>query len=191
MPQTAKTQMTTRFPSMNRNALIRVAAICTMASVTVPAAALELNLQTPAPVIHLAENLDEKDGLGWCIDTLGRGFSNDLQVHSCKPQGGDVQFAFEAETGAIRSVAFPEYCATHRPDAGPTDFGLVSCSADDPAQRFTYDTETGALSPAGMPTQCLAAGAASKSAGPFMSRDLLLSECDATEAALRRWVIRN
>ena len=26
-------------------------------------------LQTPEPAIYLADNLDEKDNLGWCIDT--------------------------------------------------------------------------------------------------------------------------
>jgi hypothetical protein len=33
---------------------------------------IELNsqvVQTPAPLIHLADNLDEPDKLGWCIDT--------------------------------------------------------------------------------------------------------------------------
>ncbi len=150
-----------------------------------------LALQTPSPVIHLAENLDEKDGLGWCIDTLGRGFSNNLQVHSCKPRGGDVQFAFTPETGEIRSVAFPDYCAVHRPDGEPTDFGLVPCDAGDPAQRFAFDAESGALSPAAAPDQCLTAGAASRSAGPFMSRELLLAECNATNPALRHWVILN
>ncbi|MEP3045222.1 MAG: hypothetical protein ABJL55_04815 [Roseibium sp.] len=39
-------------------------------------------LQTPAPVIFLADNMDEKDDLGWCIDTLGRGFGERLQTHS-------------------------------------------------------------------------------------------------------------
>ncbi|MFD0980078.1 ricin-type beta-trefoil lectin domain protein [Tropicimonas aquimaris] len=148
------------------------------------------NLRTPAPVIHLAENLDEKDGLGWCLDTLGRGFSTSLQVHSCKPQGGDVQFSFEPETGAIRSVAFPDHCAV-RQEAGPTNLGLAPCDADDPDQRFAFDADTGALSAADAPDQCLSAGEASRSAGPFMSRELLLTDCTATDPALRRWVIRH
>ena len=54
-------------------------------------------LQTPEPVIYLADNIDEQDALGWCIDTLGRGWSEQLQTHSCKPQGGDVQFAYDSE----------------------------------------------------------------------------------------------
>lgn len=150
-----------------------------------------LSLKTPAPVIHLASNLDEKDGLGWCIDTLGRGFATDLQTHSCKPQGGDVQFDFNAETGAIRSVAYPDYCVTLRPDGVPTDFGLATCAEGDPSQRFSYDAGTGALTPADTPGQCITAGAASRSAGPFMSRELVLAECATTDPELRRWVVKN
>ena len=56
------------------------------------------SLQTPTPVIYLADNLDENDNLGWCIDTVGRGFADSLHAHSCKPNGGDVQFAYSAET---------------------------------------------------------------------------------------------
>ena len=56
-------------------------------------------LQTPAPVIYLADNLDEQDKLGWCIDTVGRGLFDRLHAHSCKPHGGDVQFKFDAASG--------------------------------------------------------------------------------------------
>lgn len=148
------------------------------------------DLRTPPPVIHLADNLDEKDGLCWCIDTLGRGFSEDLQVHSCKPQGGDVQFSFLAETGSIRSVAYPGYCVTLRMQAEPTRFGLADCNADDPAQGFAYDAESGALNPVDAPDLCLAAGEVSRTAGPFMSRDLVLADCSETDPALWRWVVR-
>ncbi len=33
-------------------------------------------IQTEGPIIHLADNLDEPDQLGWCIDTEGRDFSD-------------------------------------------------------------------------------------------------------------------
>ena len=52
------------------------------------------DMKSPTPVIHLADNLDEADNLGWCIDTFGRGLSDRLNAHSCKPQGGDVQFRY-------------------------------------------------------------------------------------------------
>ena len=48
--------------------------------------ASEANIKTPSPVIHLKDNLDETDGLGWCIDTVGRGYAETLHAHSCKPQ---------------------------------------------------------------------------------------------------------
>lgn len=50
--------------------------------VSVSAVAAPPELQTPEPVIYLADNIDEKDALGWCIDTLGRGWSEQLQTHS-------------------------------------------------------------------------------------------------------------
>ena len=50
------------------------------------------NILTPAPVIYLADNLDEQDQLGWCIDTKGRGFSDRLHAHSCKQRGVTYNF---------------------------------------------------------------------------------------------------
>lgn len=69
-----------------------VASLSVLALLTAPALADTPELRTPPPVIYLSDNLDEVDRLGWCIDTRGRGFSEHLQAHSCKPQGGDVQF---------------------------------------------------------------------------------------------------
>ena len=53
-----------------------------------PAYAAPPDVKTPTPMIYLADNLDEKDGLEWCIDTVGRGLSDRLHAHSCKPRGG-------------------------------------------------------------------------------------------------------
>jgi len=170
---------------------IAVSALSLACAHSLTAAAQAPDLRTPAPVIHLADNLEEKDGLGWCIDTLGRGFATDLQTHSCKPQGGDVQFSFEPETGAIRSVAFPEYCVTLRPDGVPTDFGLETCDDASASQQFAYDAEAGSLTPANASDRCMSAGAANRSAGPFMSRDLVLADCTSTDPDLRRWIIKN
>ena len=69
------------------------------------------DLQSPEPIIYLADNLDEQDRLGYCIDTDGKGFSNTLQVHSCKPNGDDVLFYYDAETEQICSATYPGYCA--------------------------------------------------------------------------------
>ncbi|MCF2904258.1 RICIN domain-containing protein [Octadecabacter sp. CECT 8868] len=147
-------------------------------------------MQTPAPVIYLADNLDEADSLGWCIDTLGRGFAEELQAHSCNPQGGDVQFTLLEDSGLIRSVEYPDYCAEVL-QGREAQFGLTICDAENPSQQFRYDRETLALSPANDETLCMSVGSASRSAGPFMSRDLLLEGCADIDPDLRAWIIVN
>ena len=52
-----------------------------MCALPISANALPPELQTAAPVIYLADNLDERSNLGWCIDTVGRGFGDQLQAH--------------------------------------------------------------------------------------------------------------
>lgn len=143
-------------------------------------------LQTPSPVIYLADNLDEKDNLGWCIDTLGRGLSVKLQAHSCKPNGGDVQFRFDSLTGRINSVVFKELCASY---SGSLPLDLVECS-DTAAQEFSYDEATGTIRPARDPEDCLVVGSESRSAGPYMSRNLDIKRCNETDDLLKTWVIK-
>jgi len=159
--------------------------------VTLSANAATPELQTPAPVIYLADNIDEKDELGWCIDTLGRGWSEQLQTHSCKPQGGDVQFSYDKETRQIASVEFPGKCATlHETAAAGVSFDLLDCSSTSAAQLFIYNAETLEFMPEGDRSLCIAAGAESRSAGPFMSRDLELAPCASTDAKLKQWVVK-
>ena len=159
--------------------------------VTLSANAATPELQTPAPVIYLADNIDEKDELGWCIDTLGRGWSEQLQTHSCKPQGGDVQFSYNKETRQIASVEFPGKCATlHETAAAGVSFDLLDCSSTSAAQLFIYNAETLEFMPEGDRSLCIAAGAESRSAGPFMSRDLELAPCASTDAKLKQWVVK-
>lgn len=150
--------------------------------------AAEPEIKTPSPVIYLAQNLDEKDNLGWCIDTLGRGFAERLQAHSCKPRGGDVQFQFDDQTGLIRSVEFNDFCMVNRPDA-KTIFGLENCNSDLPEQRFSYDSVSQEIKPSNEPESCVVVGEQSRSAGPFMSRVLLLADCEKTDLAFKQWVI--
>lgn len=146
------------------------------------------DIQTPSPVIYLADNLDEADNLGWCIDTLGRGFAEKIQAHSCKPRGGDVQFSFDLSTGQIQSVEFPAYCMEYLGSMQPP-FGLIECNATKVAQRYSYDSDRQTLMLADDPSQCVVIGETSRSAGPFMSRDLLLASCDETPALYRTWII--
>ena len=149
------------------------------------------DLQTPAPVIYLADNLDERDKLGWCIDTVGRGFGERLHAHSCKPRGGDVQFRYDKDARRIASATYAGKCATlTAPAAAGVSLGLVDCSKDSAAQDFEYDGGTMEFRPGGDGALCLAAGAASRSAGPFMSRNLELAPCASTDAALKQWRIK-
>ena len=149
------------------------------------------DLQTPAPVIYLADNLDEQDKLGWCIDTVGRGLSDRLHAHSCKPHGGDVQFEFDTVSGQLRSATFDGKCANMQTVAAPgVKFGLVTCNVSAENQRFTYDAAKIRFSPKGDARLCLAVGNSSRTAGPFMSRELLLTNCAGTDAKLLTWRIK-
>lgn len=148
-----------------------------------------VQIKTPAPVIHLADNLDEADSLGWCIDTVGRGFADMLHAHSCKPQGGDVQFRFDAASGAVRSVAFDGKCMQVGEKGAATDFALLDCDSANAAQQFMIDKESGTIRPQGRSQSCVAVGEESRSAGPFLSRDLILAPCVTLADSHRRWVI--
>ena len=149
------------------------------------------DLKTPAPVIYLADNLDEQDGLGWCIDTRGRGFSDRLHAHSCKPRGGDVQFRYDEAARRIASATFRGKCAALlKPAAAGVTLGLLDCAKDAEGQVFDYDAASMEFRPGADPTLCLAAGAAGRSAGPFMSRDLALAPCASTGAKFKQWRIK-
>lgn len=155
-----------------------------------PALAADPDLKTPSPVIYLADNLDEKDNLGWCIDTVGRGLSDRLHAHSCKPRGGDVQFKFDAQTGQIQSATFDGLCAELLETAtNGVKLGLLDCK-DSALQAFTFDAASGEFKPKTDAELCLIVAASSRSAGPFMSRDLQLGECAQTEPKFKRWVIK-
>lgn len=155
------------------------------------ASAAPPDLRTPAPVIYLADNLDEADELGWCIDTIGRGLSDRLHAHSCKPRGGDVQFRFAETTGQIVSVAFEGKCmANLHPEDSSEPLGLVDCDAAARAQGFIYDSGTMTIRPSGDETRCLSVSADSRSAGPFMARDLRFSECSDAHMRFQQWNVR-
>ncbi len=149
------------------------------------------DLRTPAPVIYLTDNLDEQDRLGWCIDTVGRGFGERLHAHSCKPRGGDVQFRYEKASRRIASATFSGKCATLLAlAAAGVSLGLVDCAKDVPGQVFDYDTRAMEFRPGADRTLCLVVGASARSAGPYMSRSLVLAPCASTEAKFRQWRIK-
>ena len=85
---------------------------------------------------------------------------------------GEVRRAFEA------------------PAAAGVTLGLLDCAKNATGQAFDYDAAAMEFRPGADPTLCLAAGAASRSAGPFMSRDLALAPCASTGAKFKQWRIR-
>lgn len=165
---------------------ILMAALCGPFAVMADAPAI----QGPSPLIHLADNLDEKDQLGWCIDTEGRGFGEQLQSHSCKPAGEDTQFSFDPEIGRIESVAFPGKCMTlSAPDNAEHPFGLLDCVDGQAKQVFSYDDASQEIRLGGDPIQCVVVAPVSIIAGPFMSRDLIFQPCADVDTGFKQWTI--
>lgn len=149
------------------------------------------DLRTPVPEIHLADNLDEADGLGWCIATIGRGLSDGLHAHSCEPRGGDVQFRFSETTGQITSVAFKGKCMAYlHPDDPSEPLGLVDRDAAASAQRFIHDPGSMTIRPSVDESKCLSVGANSRSAGPSTARHLRFSQCSEADMQFRQWIVR-
>ena len=147
------------------------------------------SIQTPSPVIHLADNLDEQDQLGWCIDTRGNGFNEELHTHSCKASGGDVQFIYDEDTRQICSYEFTGFCIEM--SGGPVEgmsLILVESDTDSPDQKFIYNA-SGEFVPEENTNLCLAAGETSGVAGIYMFRTLTLELSSETDVNLKRWVI--
>ena len=177
-----------RFPSSN---LAFAALIVLGQSIPFSAHAEAPSLQTDGPVIHLADNLDEEASFGWCIDTEGRGLSDQLHAHSCKPEGDDVLFTYAAETGMIASATYDGLCMAYNdPENADNPFGLVSCDEGDPAQHFVYNDASMEMRLASDPAQCVTVAEIIDDAGPYQSRDLILAPCGALEASFKQWVIR-
>lgn len=148
-------------------------------------------IQTEGTVIYLADNLNEEAKLGWCIDTQGRGFSDKLHSHSCKPGGGDTQFSFDADSGMIQSVEFDGKCMTlNRPDNAEVPFGLLDCIDGDTTQQFIYDAGSREFRIATDESKCVAVADPIIEAGPFQSRHLIFAPCADLPPGFKQWVIR-
>ena len=147
-------------------------------------------IQTPSPVIHLANNLDEQDQLGYCIDTRGKGFNEELHAHSCKPSGGDVQFFYNKETLQICSVGYIGFCIEMPGGASKgMSLRLVESNMSSSDQKFIYNEDSGEFVPEANLTLCLAVGETSAAAGIYMSRSLTLELSSETDVKLKQWVI--
>lgn len=144
------------------------------------------------PVIHLADNLDEADGAGWCIDTVGRGLGNQLHAHSCKPSPDDedVRYRYDAASGHIRAVVYDGLCAELVDLSDPSrPLGLLDCDATKEAQRFEYSAATGEFTLGADPSMCIAVGRSSRQAGRYMARDLTVEACASVDPSFKTWVI--
>ena len=152
----------------------------------------EVLLKTPAPVIYLENNLDEKDKLGYCIDTVGRGFGKKLHAHSCKPRGGDVQFKYEFEKKKIQSATFEGKCVEVLNNVRDGSIlGLLNCSSTSSLQKFDYNFNTKEFTTVSDNNFCLAVDVYSRKAGPFMSRNLRIYKCDKIHEKYKKWLIKN
>lgn len=149
------------------------------------------DIQTQGTVIYLADNLNEEAKLGWCIDTQGRGFSEKLHSHSCKPGGGDTQFSFDEDTGMIQSVEFEGKCMTlNDPENTEVPFGMLDCVDGDTTQQFIYDKNSMEFRIGSDESQCVAVAETIIEAGPFQSRHLIFAPCTDLTPSYKQWVIR-
>jgi len=179
---------------MTKYTSTRTTILAVLLGLITPLAALaeDPDIQTAGPIIHLADNLDEQAKLGWCIDTEGRGLSDQLQAHSCKPNGDDVLFSLSSETGMIESATFGGLCMAYNAPADAVNpFGLIACDAADPNQIFAYDAANMQIHLASDAAQCLTVAATIDDAGPYQSRDLILAACDGLDPSFKQWVIND
>lgn len=155
------------------------------------------NVPTSAPYIVLSDNFDEPNGYGFCLDTSGRGQSDLMQTHSCKPakdgeprndQDNDTRFIYDAETGQIASYAFEGFCMQALIASEVTVFALLECS-DHPRQNFVYDSSDQTLRLGEDLDRCVAAASETVPAGPWVKRPLMLLNCDDVDASLRQWTV--
>ncbi len=155
------------------------------------------NVPSDAPYIVLADNLDEPNGYGFCLDTAGRGKTDLMQTHSCKPAAEDdagnavihdTQFSYDAQSQRVESVAFPGLCMQILSSTYTNVFALLDCD-DHSRQRFTLVAEDGTLRLAEDPTQCISVTSQTLDAGPWSRRDLALTLCEETENALKKWTL--
>ena len=148
-------------------------------------------IQTKGTVIYLADNLNEEAKLGWCIDTKGRGFSEQLHSHSCKPGGGDTQFSFDATSGMIHSVEFKGKCMTfNEPENTEIPFGLLDCVEGNVKQQFIYDADSMEFRIGTDESSCVTVADTISEAGPFQSRHLIFATCEDLSPSYKQWVIR-
>lgn len=152
---------------------------------------------TAAPYIVLSDNLNEPNGYGFCLDTHGRGKSDLMQTHSCKPakdgeprdySGNDTRFTYDADTGRVASYAFEGLCMQALIASDTTVFALLECS-DHPRQKFAYESTDQTLRLDENQDLCVSVATETAPAGPWVKRSLALQNCAEIEASLRQWTV--
>lgn len=148
------------------------------------------NIQAEGPIIYLKDNLDEQANLGWCIDTEGKGFSDQLQAHSCKPEGYDTLYYYDEPSSMVQSVEFVEKCmAFNAPENAVNPFGLVDCAEDDMSQKFIYDKDSMEIRIFTDEATCVTVAETIIEAGPYQSRDLIAAPCKDLDASFKQWTV--
>jgi len=149
------------------------------------------------PYIVLSDNLDEPNGYGFCMDTLGAGQSDLMQTHSCKPanldeprsyEGNDTRFEYDAETMQVESYPFEGYCMQVLRSNTSAEFALLECS-DHSRQQFVYNDADQTLRLNEDQDSCVAVAAETEPAGPWVKRSLTLQVCDELDASLKQWTV--
>ena len=152
---------------------------------------------TATPYIVLSENLDEPNGYGFCLDTYGRGKSDLMQTHSCKPakenqprdyKDNDTRFIYDVDTSRVVSYAFEGFCmqALIAPEA--TVFALLECS-DHPRQKFVYNNTDQTFRLDEDQDRCVSVASETAPAGPWVKRPLMLQNCDEIDTSLKQWTV--
>ena len=129
---------------MKMRSIVALSALVAMSNVSHADAP---EVPSAAPYIVLSDNLDEPNGFGFCMDTLGPGQSDLMQTHSCKPHkegeardygGFDTRFTYDSTTGQIESYPFSGVCMQALLTTTTTVFALLECS-DHSRQKFVYN----------------------------------------------------
>ena len=156
------------------------------------------------PSISLSANFGVAEGLCPDIRGYGAGLNCDsfLQLHTCKSQGEDTQFAFDFLTNEIRSVNYDSSCQsiTDGVDSkgacitidGNVDVGdklrLALCNqgAD---QRFEFTAADGRIRPTANSNLCLAKTSAVGPAGSNERTDFALADCLTADPLDITWTV--
>jgi len=149
-------------------------------------AAAPASTKTPPPYISLTDNADEPKDVGWCLDLQGWGDSikfTDMQVHSCKDTGGDVNF-FPANGMIKGAFEADSHCVEVQKAETGAGLDAPTCDTSDPLQKFVYCTDGSIRTPDDL---CVVAGDKIAAAGSWSARDLTIEDCEKVTNSLRQW----